>query len=66
MILLACERCGFKPIEAVYVGDMPIDMIAGRNAGVKAVIAVDSDFFSESGYSDYDAYIDSNSKIDVS
>jgi len=66
MILLACERCGCRPDEAVYVGDMPMDMIAGRRAGVTAVIAVKSEFFSESGYSDYDAFIDSYDKIDVS
>lgn len=65
MILLACERCDCKPIEAIYVGDMPMDMIAGRRAGVTAV-AVKSEFFSESGYSDYDAFIDSYDKIDVS
>ena len=45
MLLLACERCGFRPDEAVYVGDMPVDMIAGRRAGLTAVIAVKSDFF---------------------
>jgi phosphoglycolate phosphatase len=65
MILLACERCGCRPNEAIYVGDMPMDMIAGRKAGVTAV-AVKSDFFSESGYSDYDAFIDSYDKIEVS
>jgi HAD superfamily hydrolase (TIGR01662 family) len=65
MILLACERCGCKPSETVYVGDMPMDMIAGRRAGVTTV-AVNSEFFSESGYSDYDAFIDSYDKIDVS
>ena len=65
MILLACERCGCRPDEAVYVGDMPMDMVAGRRAGVTAV-AVKSEFFSESGYSDYDAFIDSYDKIDVS
>jgi phosphoglycolate phosphatase-like HAD superfamily hydrolase len=64
MILLACERCGCRPDEAVYVGDMPMDMIAGRRAGVTTV-AVNSEFFSESGYSDYDAFIDSYDKIDV-
>ena len=58
MILLACERCGCRPDEAVYVGDMPMDMIAGRRAGVTAVIAVKSEFFSESGYSDYDSFVD--------
>jgi HAD superfamily hydrolase (TIGR01662 family) len=64
MILLACERCGCRPDETIYVGDMPIDMIAGRRAGVTAV-AVKSDFFLESGYSDYDAFIDTYDKIGV-
>lgn len=63
MILLACERCGCRPDEAVYVGDMPMDMIAGRRAGVTAVIAVKSEFFSESGYSDYDSFIDTYDKM---
>lgn len=66
MVLLACERCGCRPDEAVYVGDMPVDMMAGRRAGVRAVIALRSDFFSESGYSDYDAFIDAYDKIDIS
>ena len=66
MLLLACERLGCKPNKAVYVGDTPVDMIAGRRAGLTAVIAVKSDFFSESGYTDYDAFIDSYDKIGVS
>jgi HAD superfamily hydrolase (TIGR01662 family) len=65
MILLACERCRCKPSEAIYVGDMPMDMMAGRGAGVTTV-AVKSEFFSESEYSDYDAFIDSYDGIDVS
>jgi HAD superfamily hydrolase (TIGR01509 family) len=65
MVLLACERCGCRPDEAVYVGDMPVDMMAGRRAGLTAVIAVKSDFFSESEYSDYDAFIDSYDRISV-
>ena len=63
MILLACERCGCIPDEAVYVGDKPTDMEAGRRAGVLAVIAVKSDFFVDSGYSDYDVCIDSYDNI---
>jgi phosphoglycolate phosphatase len=66
MILLACERCGCMPDEAVYVGDMPMDMEAGRGAGVVSVIAVKSEFFSESGYSDYDAFIDSYDDVKAS
>lgn len=44
MVLLACERCGCRPSVAVYVGDQPEDMMAGRRAAVKAVIAVRSRF----------------------
>jgi phosphoglycolate phosphatase len=66
MILLACERCGCMPGEAVYVGDMPMDMEAGRRAGVAAVIAVKSEFLAESEYSEYDAFIASYDKIIVS
>ena len=66
MVLLACERCGCIPAEAVYVGDMPMDMEAGRRAGVVAVIAVKSEFFTESGSSDFDAFIDSYADIKAS
>jgi HAD superfamily hydrolase (TIGR01662 family) len=59
MILLACERSGFTSSESIYIGDMPRDMMAGRNAGVAAVVAVKSTFFSDSDYSDYDTIIDS-------
>jgi len=44
MILMACTMCGCSPAEAVYVGDQPVDMMAGRNAGVKATIAVKSEY----------------------
>jgi len=40
MILLSCELAGVPPAETVYVGDAPADMIAGRAAGCRAVIAV--------------------------
>ena len=65
MILLACERCRCRPDESVYLGDMPMDMIAGRNAGVAGVFAVKSEFFSESEYRDYDGYIDTYDEIKV-
>ena len=65
MILLVCKRCECLPHEAVYLGDTPSDMQAGRRAGVNSVIAVKSDFFEESGYSDYDVYIDSYDKIKI-
>jgi len=40
MVLEACSRCGVDPNETVFVGDSPIDMVAGKSAGVKMVIAV--------------------------
>ncbi len=40
MIQLACERCSTEPGNAIYFGDQPTDMLAGRVAGVKAVVAV--------------------------
>ena len=35
----ACERIGVSPQHAVYVGDAERDMQAGRNAGMKTVLA---------------------------
>jgi phosphoglycolate phosphatase len=40
MIILSCEQAGILPSETVYVGDSPADMMAGRAAGCRAVIAV--------------------------
>ena len=40
MILFSCELAGVLPAETIYVGDSPADMMAGRSAGCKAVIAV--------------------------
>lgn len=40
MVLLACERCGCPPSRAVCFGDSTTDMMAGRAAGVRAVIAI--------------------------
>ena len=40
MILLACERAGVEPGASVYVGNSPVDMMAGRAAGCVAVVAV--------------------------
>ena len=40
MVQLACERCGTEPENMIYFGDQPTDMLAGRAAGVKAVVAV--------------------------
>jgi HAD superfamily hydrolase (TIGR01549 family) len=40
MIHLSCEMVGIPPAETVYVGDSPADMMAGRSAGCRALIAV--------------------------
>ncbi len=40
MILLACERVGVDPSDAVYVGDLTEDVEAGRKAEVGAVVVV--------------------------
>lgn len=34
MLLAACDRLGVSPAEAVYVGDMSVDVLAGRAAGI--------------------------------
>ena len=36
-ILKACELLKVKPSEAVYVGDLPVDVEAGKAAGVKTI-----------------------------
>ena len=46
MVLLACKICQIPPSEAIFVGDQPVDMEAGKKAEVKAVIAVRSKFVS--------------------
>ncbi|OGD55825.1 hypothetical protein A3K81_06365 [Candidatus Bathyarchaeota archaeon RBG_13_60_20] len=40
MILEACEMLGVDPSRTIYVGDQPVDVQAGRNAGVAMVILV--------------------------
>ena len=35
MLLVACERLGVTPAEAIYVGDMSIDVHAGHAAGMR-------------------------------
>ena len=42
MILLACERVAVEPGVSVYVGDAPADMMAGRAAGCRALVAVNN------------------------
>lgn len=39
-VLLALEELGYEPHEAVYVGDSPHDMHAGRAAGVITIAAL--------------------------
>lgn len=38
-ILLALERLGVAPAEALYVGDAPSDIVAGQRAGVRTCAA---------------------------
>jgi len=40
MILKACKLTGCSPQDAVMVGDSPVDMLMGKNAGVKVCIGV--------------------------
>jgi len=40
ILLEICSRSGVPPSEAIYVGDTPYDMIAGREAGMKLVVGV--------------------------
>ena len=43
MIHAAMQRCGVHAVDAVVVvGDTPADMLAGRNAGARAVVGVTS------------------------
>ncbi len=37
MILLACEKTGFSPLNCVYVGDQYTDMVAANDAGALSV-----------------------------
>lgn len=66
VILLACERCGCLPKEAIYIGDMPMDIDAGRGASVNAVIAVKSGYLTTSSRVDYDVIMDSYDELQVS
>ena len=36
-ILLACKKIGVNPLDSVYIGDHPNDLIAGKNAGTKTI-----------------------------
>ncbi|HLC75407.1 MAG TPA: HAD family hydrolase [Candidatus Nanoarchaeia archaeon] len=37
-LLMSLKRLGIKPHEAIYIGDMVIDIMMGRSAGVKTAI----------------------------
>lgn len=53
MILLACRRVGVDPGETVFVGDSPEDMLAGKRAGVRALISVNNPDERVRGAADY-------------
>ena len=38
-LLLAAEQCGVTPQQCLYVGDAERDIVAGKNAGMKTLIA---------------------------
>ncbi len=39
-MLHACERAGSPPQQSLYVGDAPRDIEAGRNAGLRTLVAL--------------------------
>lgn len=39
-VLLACERLGVAPADAIFVGDSPHDMFSGRAAGSRTAAAL--------------------------
>ncbi|WP_323128871.1 HAD family hydrolase [Thiothrix litoralis] len=38
-LLLAAEQCGIAPQQCLYIGDAERDIVAGRNAGMRTLIA---------------------------
>ncbi|MDO8487356.1 MAG: HAD family hydrolase [Candidatus Curtissbacteria bacterium] len=48
-LLLACQKLNISPREAVYIGDVENDIVAGKAAGMKVII------FSQSQYKNVDA-----------
>jgi 2-phosphoglycolate phosphatase len=38
-LLIVCERVGVAPLDCVFVGDSPADIGAGKNAGMKTIVA---------------------------
>jgi phosphoglycolate phosphatase len=39
-MLLACEQAGSEAHECLYIGDAERDIIAGKNAGMKTLVAL--------------------------
>ena len=39
-LLLACEQTGAHPRQCLYVGDAPRDIVAGRRAGMRTLVAL--------------------------
>jgi 2-phosphoglycolate phosphatase len=39
-MLLACDRAGSRPEQCLYVGDAERDILAGRQAGMKTLVAL--------------------------
>ena len=65
MVLLACERCGCSPSQAVMIGDQPADLMAGRKASVGLIVAVRSKTVQEAEVMDLaDIVIDSVAELD--
>ena len=48
-LLLACQKLNVSPREAVYIGDVENDIVAGKAAGMKVII------FSQNRYKNADA-----------
>jgi phosphoglycolate phosphatase len=40
MLILACEKAGFAPEDAVMVGDLDVDLMMGRAAGARLTVGV--------------------------
>ncbi len=60
-IILAMEKLGVDPAHVAYVGDMEVDMLAGKAAGVRKLIAVTYGFHTKEMLErfDPDAFADS-------
>lgn len=51
-LLLALERCSVSPSDGFFLGDMPIDIIAGNKAGV-TTIAITTGLVNEKTFNQY-------------